>query len=314
MIETQAARGFRASVYGLLEAANTPLGRVLNTLLMVLILLNVTAVIFESVAAVQARYSTWFRVFEAFSIVVFTGEYIGRLWVCVEDPRYASPFRGRLRYARTPMALVDLIAIAPFFLGALIDLDTRIVRAVRLFRVFKLARHSTSMDLLLTVVRNEAATVASSLFIMVIIIILAATGMYLIEKDAQPDAFQSIPQSIWWAAVTLTTVGYGDVVPVTVVGKVFGLVVTVAGVGMVALPAGILASGFSQELTKRRARYELEVRESLSEGAITADQRKELRDKAEDLGLSAEEAKLLLRNEATARTGMLCPHCKKPIR
>ncbi len=304
-------RSRRARVYALLELPDSIAGRSLNALIGLLIVLNVSAVVLESVAAFEAQYRTWFFVFELISVIVFSIEYLSRVWASAEDPRFAGGWRGRLRYMLTPMAVIDLIAIAPFYLGFLIDADTRILRALRLFRVFKLTRHSTAMDLLLTVIRNEAATVASSMFVMLIIIVLAASGIYLIEREAQPDAFQSIPQAMWWAAVTLTTVGYGDVVPVTVLGKVFGLLITIAGVGMVALPAGILASGFSTELQKRRAEYQLKIKESMADGAVSREEIKELREEAENLGLSEAEAAVILKSEE-GTTPALCKHCGKP--
>ena len=302
----------RARTYDLLEVGDTLPGRLLNWLIMTIIAVNVAAVILESVAEIQAEHAVRFRQLEVASIAVFTVEYLVRLWVAVENPAYAAGWRGRLRYALTPMALVDLVAVLPFYLGFLVDLDTRILRALRLLRVFKLARHSTAMDLLLTVIRNEAATVASSMFVMLIIIVLAASGIYLIERDVQPEAFRNIPEAMWWAAVTLTTVGYGDVVPVTVAGKIFGLLITIAGVGMVALPAGILASGFSQELQKRRAQYQLELKASLASGRITRGQLRRLRASASELGLSDEEARVLLKTE-TRRARAVCPHCGKPL-
>ena len=307
---TVRAKSLRARTHSLLETADTLAGRVVNGLLAIVIVLNVTAVILESVVPLYQQYQRWFQVFEVVSVAIFTVEYVGRVWSAIEDPRYSSGWRGRLRYAMTPMAIIDLVAIAPFYFGFLIDADTRILRALRLLRVFKLTRHSTAMDLLLTVIRNEAATVASSMFVMLIIIVLAASGIYLIEREAQPDAFQSIPQAMWWAAVTLTTVGYGDVVPITVLGKVFGLLITIAGVGMVALPAGILASGFSTELQKRRAEYQLMVKETIADGDISRSELHELREEAENLGLSEAEARVLLTTE-TESLPAVCPHCGK---
>ena len=305
------SRSARARLYALLEVADSFAGRSLNALIGILIVLNVTAVVLESDVVIYAQYNRWFEVFEIFSVIVFTAEYLGRVWVSAENSRFGPGWRGKLRYMLTPMAIIDFVAIAPFYFGFLIDADTRILRALRLLRVFKLTRHSTAMDMLLTVIRNEAATVASSLFVMLIIIILAASGIYLIEREAQPDAFQSIPRAMWWAAVTLTTVGYGDVVPVTVLGKVFGLLITIAGVGMVALPAGILASGFSAELQKRRAKHQLDIKESIADGQGTANELDELREKAQNLGLSAEEAAVMLQTE-TRTASAVCKHCGKP--
>ncbi len=306
-------RTLRQLTYQRLEIGAGRTGRLLNAALMLLIALNVAGVILESVPAPQRTYGLWFRLFEIVSVAVFSVEYLARVWACTESERFASGWQGRLRYMLTPMALVDLFAILPFYLGVFINVDTRFLRALRLMRVFKLARHSTAMDLLLTVIRNEAAIVASSLFIMLIIIIMAASGIYLIEREAQPDAFQSIPQAMWWAAVTLTTVGYGDVIPLTVLGKVFGLVITVAGVGMVALPAGILASGFSQELLKRRTEYQLKVKESLADDSLSRSDLRELRSKALELGLSQEDARMLLQSETTRPSAATCPHCGKEI-
>lgn len=281
--------------------------RYANGGLMLLILANVVAVIIGSVDSIAARWGDWLDLFEVISVVIFTVEYLARVWVCTEAPEY-SGWRGRLRYMVTPMALIDLIAIAPFYAGLWWQGDTRFLRVLRLMRVFKLTRHSASMDLLLTVLRKEIGTVLSAMFIMVIIVVLAASGIHLIERDVQPEAFGNIPQAMWWAAVTLTTVGYGDVVPVTVVGKLFGLLITVAGVGMVALPAGILASGFSLELQKRREAFRLQVQQAL-EGGISAEQAQELELAREQLGVAADDAQFIVGSErATA-----CPHCGKSL-
>jgi voltage-gated potassium channel len=190
----------------------------------------------------------------------------------------------------------------------------RFLRALRLLRVFKLSRHSIAMDLLITVIRNELAIVASAMFVMLIIVVVAASGIYLIEREAQPDAFQSIPQAMWWAAVTLTTVGYGDMVPITVGGKVFGLFITLAGVGMVALPAGILASGFSQELQKRRAAFSQQIRDSLADGRLSNHELENLQDKSHELGIGEDEARLMVRKETSDdESPLVCRHCGKPL-
>ena len=304
----------RKELYRLLEVADSRAGRVLNGLLMLLIVVNVVAVVIESVQTIYDAYQPWFDYLELLSVAVFSVEYVARLWVSVESPARGEGWRARLRYALTPLAIVDLLAILPFYFGVFFKLDLRFLRALRLLRVFKLARHSSAMDLLLTVIRNEAASITSALFVMVIIIVMAASGIYLIEGEANPDAFQNIPRAIWWAAVTLTTVGYGDVVPITIGGKIFGMVIILAGVGLIALPAGILAAGFSRELRKRRAEYKLKILQSLADGAISARDLHRLRDDAEELGLSAEEARVLLKTETTTPADPAsCPHCGKEI-
>lgn len=234
----------------------TPLDRLIDGFVMALIVLNVGAVLVETVEEISAPYAAYFRAFEIFSVAVFTAEYVLRLWSCTTDPRYADPARGRLRYATSPMALIDLLAIAPFFLE-FFAIDLRFVRSLRLFRLFrafKLARYSASMRTLGNVLRSKREELLVTLFVVVIMLVFASSAMYYAEHDAQPDKFSSIPASMWWGVATLTTVGYGDVFPVTPAGKVLGAMIAVLGVGLFALPTGILASGFAEELQRTRKR------------------------------------------------------------
>ena len=211
----------------------------------------------------------------------------------------------------TPMLLVDLMAILPFYLGFFITLDTRVLRIFRLFRVFKLTRHLASLEVLLRVIRNELPVLTSSLLIMVVLVILASSGIYLAEHDIQPEVFGSIPKSMWWATVTLTTVGYGDVVPVTTTGKMFGVFVTILGVGMAALPAGIIASGFSHELHKRQEEYKTSLRQSIHDGVLTTDEKQALENKRLELGIDDETAQSLFDDEKQRQHDVICPHCGK---
>ena len=227
--------------------------RVFAVFIMTLIVFNVVAVMLETVEGVRAWLARFFAVFEDFSVVVFTAEYALRLWSCGSDPRYRGA-RGRLRYALTPLALVDLLAILPFYLEFL-PVDLRFVRALRLFRllrIFKLARYSASLRTLDDVLRARKEELLVTLFIVVLLLVFASSAMYYAENEAQPDKFSSIPSSMWWGVATLTTVGYGDVYPVTPLGRLLGAVIAVLGVGLFALPTGILASGFSEELRKNR--------------------------------------------------------------
>lgn len=304
----------RAGVHRMLEGTPQHAGRrAVRIGLALLIVTNVIAVIAESVPSVNARHADAFQAFERFSVAVFSIEYVLRIWACVEDPRYAGRW-GRLRFGLSPMALIDLLAILPSWVGGLVTLDTRMLRSLRLLRIFKLSRHSSSMDLLLTVLRTEAPSILSAMFIMVVVIVLAASGIYMIEHGANP-AFDSIPAAMWWAAVTLTTVGYGDVVPTTVPGRVFGLLITIAGVGMVALPAGILASGFSLELQRRREEFRVKVKEALGDGAVTQGERDRLEEHRDELGLSEAEAQTVLRAEHSSHVASLeaCPHCGESL-
>ncbi len=212
------------------------------------------AIIVESIDAVAAIYQPLFDTFELVSVAIFTAEYLLRVWVCIDnaDGKYRGSFLGRLRYMATPMALIDLIVILPFYLSFVIGIDLRVLRILRLLRILKLTRYSGAWALFAAVLYGQRRTLYMAGFLMIIMLVLSASLMYLIEHDAQPQAFADIPSAMWWSLVTLTTVGYGDVTPVTVGGKVLGGFVTILGLGMYALPAAILASGFMQELSKRQ--------------------------------------------------------------
>ena len=290
-----------------------------NSFIMLLIVVNVIAIILESVSDYQLAFGRWFWILELFSIAVFTVEYLTRLWICVENLDYGNSWRGRLRYMVSPMALIDLIAILPFYLSMFVSVDTRMLRILRLLRVFKLSRHFAVLGVLGTVMRNESKTLISAIFVMMILVVLSASGIYVVERHAQPDAFGSIPSAMWWATVTLTTVGYGDVVPMTVTGRLLGVLITVLGVGMAALPAGIIASGFTTELARRRESYEMAAKKVLMDGEFNSNDRKHLAEKREQLGLAADDARQLLKKAAldTAVSpqyeGTVCPHCGKPF-
>jgi len=230
------------------------LSRIVDYALVGLILLNVTAVVLESVDSIGGPLHGYFAAFEMASVAVFSVEFILRVWSTVEVPsgRYRHPVLGRLRYIVTPMALIDVAAILPFYLGVLLGLDLRFLRVLRLLRLLKLTRYSGAWDTLAAVVIGQRRTLTVAAFLMLIMLMLSASIMYLVEHEAQPVAFADIPSAIWWALVTLTTVGYGDVTPITPLGKVLGGFVTILGLGMYALPAGILASGFVQEFSKRQ--------------------------------------------------------------
>jgi len=237
-------------------AAEDDLGsKVFDIFVMTLIALNVVAVILETVESLSAQYERLFHMFEIFSVVLFTIEYGLRVWTCNCDERFARPIQGRLRFILTPLALVDLMAILPFYLPMFISLDLRFLRAIRLLRVFrllKMGRYSNALKTMGDVFRGKKEDLVIMVSAVLVLLVIASSLMYSVENEAQPDAFSSIPAAMWWAVSALTTVGYGDVCPVTTVGKVLGAVISVLGIGLFALPAGILASGFSEEIAKRR--------------------------------------------------------------
>ncbi len=221
------------------------LGYTIDTAILILIVLNVLAVMLETVDPLHEAYGREFYGFELLSVVVFSIEYLGRLWAATELPEYAHPVWGRLRFAASPYMIVDLLAIVPFFFGAIVDLRfLRAIRLVRFLRLFKLARYDDSMVLFTDVIRRKRSDLVVTFSATGLLLLLASSVMYFIENEAQPEAFPSIPETLWWGVITLTTVGYGDVHPVTPLGQLFGAVVAVLGIGLFALPASILASGF----------------------------------------------------------------------
>jgi len=249
---------YRVRTFRVLEAdtGEGGLGRAIDVFILGLIVANVVAVILETVAAVRETVGRGFQYFEWFSVVVFTIEYLLRLWSCTASPRFERPVAGRLRFALSPMALVDLAAILPTYVPMLIPVDLRVLRILRLMRLgrmLKLARYSESFSLLGGVLRAKRAELGVTGFAGGVLLLLASSLMYFVENAAQPEAFSSIPAALWWGVSTLTTVGYGDIYPVTSLGKVLGGVIGVLGVGLFALPAGILAGGFAEALQKPRA-------------------------------------------------------------
>lgn len=308
----------RAKVAQCLDPGETSskFARSVDVFLIILIGLNVLAIILESEVDFEARFKTILFRFEVFSILVFTAEYLLRVWSCVERHELfgRDATQGRLRYMLTPMALVDLIAILPFYFAFFIPIDLRFLRVMRLLRVFKLTRYSRAMKVLLSVLKEEANSLVAAFFILFVLLILASSGIYLIEHDVQPDSFGSIPSSMWWAMSTLTTVGYGDVTPITTGGRFFGGCITLVGMGMVALPAGILASAFSNQLHRRREVYSEELDVVIEDGVVTRVEKSTLDLLQKDLGLSDIDAENLRHHLARYPHEITCPRCGEKLR
>lgn len=221
-----------------------------------LIVLNIVATILESNKNLLDSYNELFRAFEYFSIVIFTIEYAVRIWIADMDGDGTTLFGSKkLGYIFSGYGIVDLIAIVPFYLPLLITFDLRIVRILRLFRllrILKLGKYSKSLKIIKNVLRDTKPQLSVTVFVTWILLILASTLMFYAENNAQPEKFSNIGDSLWWAVATLTTVGYGDVYPVTVLGKVLSAVIALIGIGFVALPTGILSSAFIDNVRKER--------------------------------------------------------------
>ncbi len=221
----------------------------------ILICLNVIAIILETEKSFFGEYENIFRYFEIVSMIIFTGEYFLRIWSCTSVAEYRNPFIGRIKYFFSPMALIDFIAIVPFYLTFMIA-DARILRILRFLRVLKVTKHfhhSNTFHIITNTIFNKRSELISSLVLMFSLLLICATGVFFAENATQPDKFSSIPSAMWWAVATLTTVGYGDIFPVTSMGKILGSISAIFGIGLFALPAGLLASGFSEEMQKEKS-------------------------------------------------------------
>lgn len=302
----------RHRIYQILggEGHESTVVKALDYALVTLICVNCVFSVLESVEQLSMVHGHIFRAFDKFSVIVFSIEYVLRIWTAVEipSPRFRHPLLGRLRFMFTPMALVDLVAVVPFYFGMFFEVDLRAMRVLRLLRVFKLTRYSQAMTIMIAVLRQEARAIGAVLFVFLVILIFVSSLMYLLEHLAQPWVFSDIPSAMWWAVVTMTTLGYGDMVPITVPGRIVGAITAMIGIGMIALPAGVLASGFSEQIRLRREEYQESIERALNEtGQIPRRAKRRLEEVRIRLGLSHEEAARIL--EKAVESPAHCPHC-----
>ena len=262
-------RAALARLHGILEGTDGRAAVAFQVSLVCLICANVAVMMAETEDSLEA-YDEAFIVFEMCSVIVFTAEYAARLISSGADPRYAGRRWSYARCAANPMMLIDLAAILPFYLPlVLIDIRfIRVVRLLRLFGMFKLARYSEPLQTLGYVFRSKMGDLAVAFFIFFIVLVFASSLMYYAEHEAQPGVFSSIPASMWWGIVTLTTIGYGDTYPVTPAGKAIGAAVAVVGLAIYAIPLGIMASAFTEELRRQRVEAEGRPRRGLRGGII----------------------------------------------
>lgn len=307
----------RRKVFFVLEAEGQDrgVGSWIRLGIVLLILLNVAAVILETHPPLAESYQSYFSAFEVFSIAVFTVEYVLRLWVSPGHVAYQDQphWKARLRYAFSWIAIVDLLAVLPFYLGMLLPVDLRQLRALRLLRLLKLSHFFPGVGLFVSVLRRELPALMAAALVMSTLVVVSAITMFLLEREAQPEAFGTVPHSMWWAVVTLTTVGYGDITPVTLWGRLLAMLIMLLGVGVVALPAAMLAGRFSDELQIQREILFRNVAGFLKDGLLDADERAKVERARREIGLSDDAVNEII-NEAkevqdVKQQRHRCPSC-----
>ena len=243
-------KALKAHVFDIIskDDGDNKASKIFDLLIMSLIVLSIVAIVLESFEELSSKYSAVFRVFEAFTVAVFTVEYLARIWTA--DLLYPESKHPRIKYIFSFMALMDLLAILPFYLPFL-SADMRYLRMVRLFRlfrlfrVFKLGRYLEALQTIVQVIRLSAARLIISMVLCFFVMLFSAIIMYTVENPVQPEQFPNVISSLWWAICTLTTVGYGDVYPITPIGRFFASIISLVGIGIIAIPTGIIAAGFS---------------------------------------------------------------------
>ncbi len=293
-----AGRTFRQKVHALVFPSKFggELQKLFDIFIGIWVMLSVLAVILESVQSIHYILNLQFVILDGVAVAIFSLEYFMRLYACVEEPGHKGSFMGRFKQAKSPATFIDFIAILPFFLEVFLHhlLDLRFLRVFRLSRLLKLTRNSDATDVLFRVIAREWPIMGAASFIMGLLLVLTASLGYLLEHDAQPEKFENIPQSIYWAVITLASVGYGDISPVTPLGRAMTSILALLGIGIFAIPAALLASAFSDELIKDREALKANLFEILKDGKIVETEAQFIREEAQRLHLTVEELNALI--------------------
>ena len=283
--------------------------RVFSWVLTLMVLSNVMAVILESVPSIEAQYGRSLQVFELFSVAFFSVEYLLRIWTAAERPsqKQTTDTRQRLAYVWSFHGLVDLLAILPFFLQALMPgLDLRFLRVIRVLRILKLSHYSTALEDLLASIYAERDAFVSALYLLVLSILITSCLIYFAEHHLQPDKLGTIPDAMWWSIVTITTVGYGDVVPLSAWGKAIGAFTALSGIFTAALLTGIVASAFAARVRTHELEFTTEVEELLRDGHVDAKEQRTIDHLRHEYSLTEEHARAIVR-QILEEKSMLSP-------
>ena len=291
-------RTFRQKVHAVIfpSAYGGSLHTIFDTFIMIWVIVSVLAVILESVHSIEYLLNLEFIVLDAIAVSIFTLEYCLRMYCCVEEPGYQRAVSGRLKMAKSTSSIIDLLAIAPFFLEVFLHhlIDLRFMRVFRLLRLLKLSRYTGATQSLSKVIAREWPVIAASTFIMLLLVVMTASLGFLFEHEAQPDKFENIPQAIYWAVITLASVGYGDISPITPAGRAMTIVLSLIGIGIFAIPAAILSSAFTDQLKRDREALVNTIYEMLADGHLDEKEIEYIRTESKRLHLSDEEIRLLI--------------------
>ena len=300
-----AGRSFRQKMHALVfpSSRGGALHNIFDLFIAFWVVISVIAVVLESVHSISYILHLEFIILDMIAVMIFTIEYCMRLYCCVEEPGFQRAFAGRVKQAKTFSSVIDLLAIAPFFLEALLHhlFDLRFLRVFRLLRLLKLTRYTKATATLTKVIVREWPVMGASAFIMLLLVVLTASLGYLFEHDAQPEKFENIPQSIYWAVITLASVGYGDISPVTPAGRIMTIILALMGIGIFALPAALLSSAFTDQLQKEREALKGELFKMLEDGVISDEEAAIIAVKAKQLHLDDAEVALLIEQAKLAR-------------
>jgi len=298
-------RTFRQKIHALVfpSALGGKLQNIFDTFIGVWVIISVAAVVLESVNSVSYLLDLEFVILDTVAVGIFTIEYLMRIYACVEEPKFRHGFLGRLKQARSVSTLIDLLAILPFFLEIFLGhvLDLRFLRTFRLARLLKLTRYNDSTKILTTVIAREWPVISASAFIMILMVIMTASLGYVFEHQAQPEKFDNIPNSVYWAIITLASVGYGDISPITPIGRFMTVVMSLLGIGIFAIPAALLASAFGDQLHKERELMKSNLRTMMKDGHLDDTEIALLRSEAKRLHITIEELNVLLEDAHNER-------------
>ena len=296
--ELNRERTFRQKIHALVydSAYGGRLKEFFNVFINVWVLISVLAVVMETVASVSYLINIEFVILDTIAVAIFSVEYMMRIYSAVEEPGHRNPLTGRIKQFTNPSTLIDFLAILPFFLEVLLHhvLDLRFLRIFRLARLLKLTRGSDATGTLFKVIKREWPVMSAAAFVMILLIVLTASLGYLVEHAAQPEKFENIPTAIYWAVITLASVGYGDISPITPIGRAITVVMSLVGIGIFAIPAGLLASAFSDQLHKEREALKASILRMLGDGVLDPEEMDLLRSEAKRLHLTVDEMNSIL--------------------